>query len=118
MTFNTQHNPFEQHRVLVIGEGYQENVTFEGLPEGLEDELLVGDCIVGKAKAASFQIVNNGDRAVKFRWNQGDKDEFRFQPSVGHLAAKSSKTVRVVFKSAKTVKYDKIDLLCETFLID
>lgn len=69
LTFNTQHNPFEQHKVMIIGEGYQENVTFEGLPENLEDELLIGDCIVGKAKSATFQLVNNGDKTVKFKWN-------------------------------------------------
>ena len=103
---------------MIMGEGYAEAVTFEGLPEGHEDELLVGDCIVGKAKSATFQLVNNGDRPVKFRWNQGDKDEFRFFPSVGHLAAKTSKSIKIMFKSAKTVKYDKIDLLCETFQID
>ncbi len=118
LTFNTQHNPYEQHKVLIIGEGYSENVTFEGLPDGLEDELVIGDCIVNKAKSASFQLVNNSDKSVKFRWNQGDKDEFRFFPSIGHLQAKSSKTVKVIFKSQKAVKYDKIDLVCETFQIE
>lgn len=54
---------------MIIGEGYVENVTFEGLPENLEDELLIGDCIVNKAKAATFSIVNNGDRTVRFKWN-------------------------------------------------
>jgi hypothetical protein len=93
-------------------------VTFEGLPEGLEDELVIGDCIVNKVKSATFQLVNSGDKVVKFRWNQGDKDEFRFYPSSGHLNAKSSKTIKIIFKSAKTVKYDKIDLLCETSQIE
>ena len=37
---------------------------------------------------------------------------------MGHLKGKSSKTIKVVFKSGKTVKFDKIDLTCETFLID
>lgn len=69
LTFNTQHNPYEQHKVLIIGEGYAETVTFEGLPEGLEDELVIGDCIVNKAKSAQFLLVNSGDKAVKFRWN-------------------------------------------------
>jgi hypothetical protein len=54
---------------MIIAEGYQENVTFEGLPENLEDELQIGDCIVGKAKSATFQLVNNGDKTVKFKWN-------------------------------------------------
>jgi hypothetical protein len=39
LTFNTLHNPYEQHKVLLVGEGYVENVTFEGLPENQEDEL-------------------------------------------------------------------------------
>jgi hypothetical protein len=55
--------------VLIIGEGYTENVTFEGLPENLEDELLIGDCIVNKAKSATLYLVNNGEKTVKFRWN-------------------------------------------------
>jgi len=79
---------------------------------------MIGDCIVNRAKSAIFQLVNNGDKTVKFRWNQGDKDEFKFYPSVGHIKAMSSKQIKVVFKSGKTVKYDKIDLLCETFCIE
>ena len=71
--------------MLLIGAGYSENVTFEGLPDGLEDEMVIGDCIVNKGKSATFQLVNNGDKAVKFRWNQGDKDEFKFFPGIGHL---------------------------------
>lgn len=54
LTFTTLHNPYEQHKVLIVGEGYAENVTFEGLPENLEDELIVGDCIVSKAKSVTF----------------------------------------------------------------
>lgn len=61
-----------------MGEGYTENVAFEGLPN--EDELMIGDCIINKAKSVSFMIVNNGEKTVKFRWNQGDKDEFKFYP--------------------------------------
>jgi len=112
------HNSFEQHKVMIIGEGYTESVTFEGLPDDLEDELRFGDCHVNKSKSVVFSLVNNGEKAVKFRWNQGDKEEFRFQPSYGHLKPGSSKDIRVVFKSAKSVNYDKITLNCETFLID
>lgn len=74
-----------------MGEGFVENVTFEGLPENQEDELVLGDCIVNKHKGCTFNIVNNGDKVIKFRWNQGDKDEFKFYPMVGHLKAKGTK---------------------------
>ncbi len=48
------HNPYECHKVLIAGEGYTENVTFEGLPSDLEDELVIGDCTVNKGKSVSF----------------------------------------------------------------
>jgi len=66
------HNVYEQHKVLLCGEGFNENITFEALPNNMEDELLIGDCVIGKAKAVTFQIVNSGDSDIKFRWNQGD----------------------------------------------
>ena len=114
LTFSTMNNVFEQHKVLLVGEGFNESITFEGLPDDLEDELLIGDCIIGRAKAATFQMVNNGDKDIKFRWNAGDKDEFRFYPSVGHLKAKSAKRIKVMVRGAQPQKYDKIDLNCET----
>ena len=54
LTFSTMNNVFEQHKVMLVGEGFSESITFEGLPEDMEDELLIGDCIIGKAKAATF----------------------------------------------------------------
>jgi len=77
LTFTTLNNPYEQHKVMISGEGYSESLTFEGLPD---DELQIGDCIVGKSKSESFQLQNNGDKIVRFFWNQGDKDEFKFFP--------------------------------------
>lgn len=98
LTFSTMHNVYEQHKVLLVGEGFNENVTFEGLPQDMEDELIVGDCVIGKSRAVSFQIVNGGDTDIKFRWNMGDKEEFRFFPCVGHLKAHSRKTIKVMVK--------------------
>ena len=54
MTFSTMNNVYEQHKVMLIGEGFNESITFEGLPGDLEDELRIGDCVVGKAKAVTF----------------------------------------------------------------
>lgn len=51
LTFQTQNNQFEQHKVALVGEGFNEAVTFEGLPNGREDHLFIGDCIIEKAKA-------------------------------------------------------------------
>ena len=80
LTFQTLHNVFEQHKVILLGEGFSENILFEGLPSGLEDELDIGDCVIGKARAVSFLITNSGDKDIKFRWNAGEKEEFKFYP--------------------------------------
>jgi len=118
LTFSTLNNVFEQHKVMLTGEGFNETIAFEGLPEGMEDELVIGDCIIGKAKAATFQLANNGDKDIKFRWSSADKDEFRFYPSVGHLKAKSTKRIKVMVRGTQSAKYDKIDLHCEVTQIE
>lgn len=84
----------------------------------MEDELIIGDAVVNKNKTSSFTLMNSSDHVMKFNWNQGDKDEFRFYPQVGHIQGHTTKQIKVVFKSDKTVKYDKIDLVCETQQID
>ena len=66
LTFNTLHNPYECHKVIIVGEGYTENLTFEGLPDNLEDELRIGDAIVGKQRSVHFQMVNNSASPLRF----------------------------------------------------
>lgn len=119
LTFQTQNNQFEQHRVALVGEGFNEAVTFEGLPNGREDLLMIGDCIIGKAKAVSFDLVNTGDKDLKFRWNSGaaDREEFTFYPAVGHLKSGSSKQIKVMVRGKETKKYENIDFVCETTVI-
>ncbi len=65
----------------------------------------------------SFQLVNNGDKAVRFNWNIGDKEGFKFYPSQGHLKAQASKEIKVAFKSLSQVSHDRVELICETVAI-
>jgi hypothetical protein len=51
LTFSTMGNQYEQHRITFHGEGYSESIAFDGLPD---DELKIGDCVVGKSKSMSF----------------------------------------------------------------
>lgn len=107
-------NTYEQHKVVLQGEGYAENVTFEGLPN---DELQLGDCIVGKPKSSSFQLANNGDKPIRFAWSAGDKEGFRFSPCEGHLRPHGTKEIKVQFKSGVTIELNKIELVCDTQVI-
>ena len=47
LDFSTLHNPYEQHKVIIQGQGFQENLVVEDLPGGLESEIKMGDAIVG-----------------------------------------------------------------------
>jgi hydrocephalus-inducing protein len=57
--------------------------------------------------------VNNGDATIRFRWNAGDKEEFKFYPGEGLLKGHSSKRMKIMVKGIDKKKYDKIDLNCE-----
>jgi len=80
---------------------------------------MIGDCVIGKAKAVKFTIVNTGEKDLKYRWNAGagDRDEFGFYPTCGHLKAGCSKEVEVMIRGKETKKYDNIDFICETWII-
>lgn len=52
-------NPYESSKIMIVGEGFFEDVTFEGLPKDLEDEIDLGDCIVNLEKRITFNIRNN-----------------------------------------------------------
>jgi hypothetical protein len=95
-------------------------VVFENLPEGKEEELVIGDCVINKARAVNFEMVNTYDKDLKFRWSAGapDRDEFTFYPSYGHLRAGTSKTIKVMVRGKETKKYEKVDFTCETQTIE
>lgn len=57
--------------------------------------------------------MNNGDATIRFRWNAGDKEEFKFYPGEGLLKGHSSKRMKIMVKGIDKKKYDKIDLNCE-----
>lgn len=103
LEFETLHNPFECHKVVIQGEGYQESVTFENLPEGLEDELRFGDAIVNKAKTVEFSIVNTSNKPIRFEWNAAEPG-FSFLPCVGHLKPMGSKLIKAKFLSHEPVE--------------
>ena len=105
---------------MLCGEGYNESVTFENLPQGREDSLVIGDCIIGKSKAVSFDLLNSGEQDIKFRWNSGapDRDEFTFYPSVGHLRAGQTVQIKVMTRGKETKKYENVDFVCETWTIN
>jgi len=109
---NTALNPYEAPKILATGEGFQEDVVFERLPNNLEDEIQFGDCVIDQEKRISFDIRNNTNMMVRFSWAIAN-EEFVMIPKVGHIDAKGVKTVTCIFKSAKTVTYKDLPLILE-----
>lgn len=78
-------NPYEVTRFMITGDGFQEDVVFEGLPEEAEDEVNLGDCFTNSEKKLGFYIRNNRGENIKFNWNSQGCEDFNFFPRVGHL---------------------------------
>jgi len=55
----TLHNPYENPLIVLEGEAYVEDVSFENLPEDEQDILNFGDCVVNKEKTVNFKIMNH-----------------------------------------------------------
>lgn len=113
MEFETLHNPFECHKVIIQGEGYQESVTFENLPEDEEDIIKFGDAIVKKSKAVNFDIVNTSDKPIRFEWGITEPG-FTFIPSVGYLKPKGSKQIRAKYFTEEPIELKDVKVTCDT----
>lgn len=110
----TLNNPYELQVFSLTGEGYQEDIMFEGLEEK-EDEIFFGDCIVGQEKEMFFSLHNNCDNPVKFEWPE--RPNFVFHPSCGHLAPKTSKPIKLVFKADEPQSHKALEFPCQTIQI-
>lgn len=86
-------NPYEVTKFMISGDGFYEDIVFEGLPDEAEDEVNLGDCVTSQERKIGFYVRNNKSETIKFNWNSSGCDDFSFCPRVGHLAGNSSKYV-------------------------
>lgn len=92
MTMMTLLNPYESTRIMVVGEGFYEDVVFEGLPHDAEDEVSLGDCVINQERRVTFALRNNNSaEPIKFSWSTQGCEDFVLIPRTGHLAPRSSK---------------------------
>lgn len=102
-------------RFLLSGEGYQEDVTFDHLPNDAMEELRLQDGPVGRPVQAVFALRNHSTtKSFRFRWPApgapGSNPHLSFSPAVGHLLAGSSKDVTLTFTADKPVKLQPQDV--------
>ena len=110
----TLNNPYELQTFIITAEGYQEDIMFEGLEEK-EDEVTFGDCFIGQEKEVIFSLHNNCDNPVKFEWPE--RPNFTFLPSCGHLAPKTSKSIKVLFRAEEPQTHKALEFPCQTIQI-
>ena len=89
---------------------YQESIQFEKLPQGKEDEILFGDCIINKISKTRFELKNTSNDTIRFAWDNVECMDFTFKPEFGHLRAGESKKIKVFFNSDKTQELKQVEL--------
>ncbi|KAJ9512718.1 hypothetical protein QJQ45_019009 [Haematococcus lacustris] len=103
MRVKVNQNQYEDYRIAMSGEGYQEDVTFDHLPDGQLDELRLADCPVGTARQVVFCLHNHAAKHFKFRWPTNIPG-LTFSPATGHLHAGASKDISLTFQAQAPVK--------------
>ncbi|KAH6588049.1 hypothetical protein BASA50_010912 [Batrachochytrium salamandrivorans] len=103
-------NSFEDSSFLVTGEGYLDDLTFEELNDGIENEIILGDCFIGESKNKIFRVCNHSSE-----WTRVSFDgipEFLFSPSVAHIKPRGDREVSVCFspKSPQEILHSSITI--------
>ena len=104
MQLSVEDNRFDSQLIDIVGEGYVEDVAFEGLPDGLDDELRLTDTCPGTPAEASFTLTNQSAAHLKFQWNTDAQElsSVTIKPSAGHLHQGMTKTISVKFAPTET----------------
>lgn len=105
-----KHNSFETQSIALAGECYQEDVTFEGLPRELDDELHFEDGAVGTSREVGFTLRNHTDKAFRFWWPRVSP-HLTFSPRRGHLHGKGTMAVVVAFHPAEAAALSPLEEL-------
>lgn len=102
-----QNNPFEETTIRLFGSGYKDDLGFEDLPFGHDDQLYFNDISLSAVVSLSDDKSAPSDTQVFSLWNHADdllrfefpKDpSFSFYPSVGHLQPGGRKMITATFK--------------------
>ena len=103
-------NPAANMSVTFVGEGFSEDVIFEGLA-GDDGDLVFKDNIVEQQQIATFTMRNVCDEDVRFAWT--NLPDITFSPRVGQLRSGASKEITARFVSEKPVKYSGLKVSCQ-----
>ncbi|CAG5111158.1 Oidioi.mRNA.OKI2018_I69.chr2.g5492.t1.cds [Oikopleura dioica] len=112
LTMKIINNDFEISEALLFGECIQPDVMLTNLPS-LPTNLVgkyskaaldFGGIAINETQRKSFTISNNLNAAVRFEWDE--HLAISFEPSVGHIPAKSTIDILVALQSSETIELD------------
>ncbi|GMF15729.1 unnamed protein product [Phytophthora fragariaefolia] len=117
LKITVQNNPFEETTFKLSGTGYREDLVFEDLPRGLDDDLHFDDIRLPDPSSTDelkeettplselavvikdtkvFSLCNQSSDVVRFEWPKSDP--FHFSPGIGHLMPKTHKLIKATFE--------------------
>lgn len=98
-------NDFEAIFIDVAADGYEEDLSIEGL-EG-EDHLRLGDTFVDESVSKTVSLFNHTNQPLRFAWSRPSED-IVFAPSIGHIQVGASKDVTVTFCAKAPVAHEAL----------
>ncbi|GAB9466133.1 Hydrocephalus-inducing [Globisporangium polare] len=131
LKITVHNNPFDETAVKLVGTGYREDLVFEDLPFGHDDELHFDDirlsnhavnrnrggeddaldhheALSPQTDVKVFSLCNQSGEMIRFAWPK--TPPFVFTPAVGHLKPKAYKLIRATFTpsslESKAMIYD------------
>ncbi|KAK9833148.1 hypothetical protein WJX74_008612 [Apatococcus lobatus] len=102
MRLEVMDNPFEQHKVALLGESSTNDLVFDGLPEGAADEMRLPDTPLSTPCSLTFSIQSLTSK--HFRWEWQPLPNFTCAPLQGHLPAGASQAILLTFQSDKPLQ--------------
>lgn len=112
LTFAVLKNAFEQPAVVLSGQGYEEDVTVEGLTEGADVSLVsFGECAVAARKMTPFGLENHSNKLFRFQW-VSPRAEITFSPAMGHLPPHVRKDCVVSLFSPVPISFKDVECIC------
>ncbi|OHS98585.1 hypothetical protein TRFO_35013 [Tritrichomonas foetus] len=117
---NVTDNPKMNFVINFSGEGFREEVIFEGLTNDVTNsnsDMFFRNNVVGHTQSLTFHMRNlSQEKDFKFIWTE--TNEFKFSPSIGHLHCGKSKPIIVSFTTSHPSIYNSIQLICTLIRIE
>eukprot|EP01059_Diplonema_ambulator_P004214 TRINITY_DN13916_c0_g1_i7.p1 TRINITY_DN13916_c0_g1~~TRINITY_DN13916_c0_g1_i7.p1 ORF type:complete len:2675 (+),score=1012.75 TRINITY_DN13916_c0_g1_i7:232-8256(+) len=121
LSMSLKDNSFEDTVVTLMAEGYEDDVTFEGLGNGVDNMLTLADCGVGEETQKTFTLESHCAEYIRYEWAPREgvtgEDKFAVVPAVGHIAPGKTKEISVKYKSSEPDDVQKAKLVLKLWKI-